>query len=95
VKTTVYSWRVTLERKAALEELARKRRRSVAELIDEAVNQWIAHEVTNDGDEAAQREMRQRAALAIGRIAGGDPRRAEQTSERVRQKLRRLRSEST
>jgi len=94
MKTTVYSWRVTLERKAALEEMSRKRGRSVAELIDEAVNQWLAHEVANDGDEAAQQEMRQRATRAIGRIAGGDPRRAERASERVRQKLRRRRSES-
>jgi predicted transcriptional regulator len=94
MKTTVYSWRVTLERKAALEELARKQKRSVAELIDEAVKQWLESEAANDGDEAAQEEIRRSAARSIGSIAGGDSRRAEQASARVRQKLLRRRNES-
>jgi predicted transcriptional regulator len=39
MKTEVYSWRLKSERKAALEEIARKRSRAVSDLLDEAVDQ--------------------------------------------------------
>ena len=52
------------------------------------------HDLANYGGEAVEQEMRQRAMRAIGMIANGHRCRTEHTSERVRQKLRRLRSES-
>lgn len=88
MKTTVYSWRLSEERKAALEQLARKQKRSVAELIDQAVLRLLESESTPDEDEA-ERRIRRAAARAIGRVAGGDPERAASARARLREKLRR------
>jgi predicted DNA-binding protein len=93
MRTSVYSWRVTSERKAALENLARKQKRAVAELLDEAVGQWLEQQTADDDDEA-ELELRLSAGRAIGRISGGDPDRASQARERIRERLRRSRSRS-
>jgi hypothetical protein len=87
MKTTVYSWRVSLERKAALEELARKQKRSVAELLDDAVGRLLQEQAAREHDDEAQRRMRDAAKRAIGRIAGGDPHRAERARVSVRERL--------
>ena len=94
MKTAVYSWRVSAERKAAIEQLARKQKRSVAQLIDQAVGQLLAQEAENDDDEQVQSKLRRAAARAIGQISGGDPQRASQVSSRLREKLRRKHAES-
>jgi hypothetical protein len=87
MKTTVYSWRVSRERKAALEELARKQKRSVAELLDEAVGRMLREQAQREDDGEAQRRLHRAAAAAVGRIAGGDPRRAERARTTLREKL--------
>lgn len=84
MKTQVYSWRLRSERKAALEEIARKQNRAVSELLDEAVDQWLSEQSELESEEAQQRRLRQAAASAIGSIAGGDPARAGQARARVR-----------
>jgi hypothetical protein len=84
MKTQVYSWRLKSERKAALEEIARKRNRAVSELLDEAVDQWLSEQSDVENEEALQQRLRQAAAPAIGSIAGGDPERAEQSRARLR-----------
>ena len=84
MKTQVYSWRIKSERKAALEEIARKRKRAVSELLDEAVDQWLSAQSDVENQEALQQRLRQAAAPAIGSIAGGDPGRAEQSRARLR-----------
>jgi hypothetical protein len=87
MKSAVYSWRVASERKAALEAMARRQRRSVAELLDEAVSQWLDQQAENDGGEAVQQQLRHAASSTFGRITGGDPNRAQEASARVREKL--------
>ena len=87
MKTEVYSWRLKSERKAALEEIARKRGRAVSELLDEAVDQWLSEQTDLDNEEALQQKLRQAAAPAIGSISGRDPERAEQSRARLRAKL--------
>jgi predicted transcriptional regulator len=84
MKTQVYSWRLKRERKAALEEIARKRSRAVSELLDEAVEQWLSAQTDAENEEALQQRLRQAAAPAIGSIAGGDPERAERSRARLR-----------
>ena len=84
MKTQVYSWRLKSERKAALEEIARKRKRAVSELLDEAVDRWLSEQSDVENEEALQQRLRQAAAPAIGSIAGGDPERAEQSPARLR-----------
>jgi len=87
MKTQVYSWRLKSERKAALEEIARKQSRAVSELLDEAVDQWLSEHADAENEEALQQRLRQAAAPAIGSIAGGDPERAEQSRARLRAML--------
>jgi predicted DNA-binding protein len=87
MKTEVYSWRLKSERKAALEDIARKRSRAVSELLDEAVDVWLSEQTDLENEEALQQKLRQAAAPAIGSIAGGDPERAEQSHARLRAKL--------
>jgi len=88
MKTSVYSWRVSPQRKAALEEVARKRNKPVAELLDEAVDRWLSEQEDGEGEEARQQRLRAAAARAFGRISGGDPNRAERARATIRAKLR-------
>ena len=87
MKTQVYSGRIKSERKAALEDIARKQNRPVSDLLDEAVDQWLSGQADIEGEEALQQRLRRMAAPAIGSIAGGDPERAEQSSARLREML--------
>jgi hypothetical protein len=85
-KTAVYSWRMEAERKAQLEEVSRRRRRPLAELLDEAVAQWLRRQslAAEDDEERA----RIKAQRCFATISGGDPERAAHARERVRERLR-------
>jgi hypothetical protein len=89
-KDAVYSWRLAAERKAQLEEVARRRKQPLAELLDEAVVEWLKRELLAADDE--EQSIRSRAGQCIGSIAGGDPDRASEVRDRVREKLRSKRS---
>jgi predicted transcriptional regulator len=84
-KNAVYSWRMEADRKAQLEEVARRRKRPLAELLDEAVAQWLRRQSPDDDDEE---RVRRKAQQCFATISGGDPERASQARERVRDKLR-------
>jgi len=84
-KSAVYSWRIAPERKAELENVARTRKRPLAELVDEAVVQWLRRQHSGRGDDDAR--LRTVAKRAFGRIAGGDRDRASQARERLRKRL--------
>jgi predicted transcriptional regulator len=94
MKTSVYSWRLEPARKAELEEIARKQERAIADVLDEAVAEWLKRQGANDGDEAVQEQLRRAALATFGRIRGGNPNRAEQSRKRVREKLLRRRGAS-
>jgi hypothetical protein len=85
-KNAVYSWRVATERKAELEDAARRQKRPLAELIDEAVVQWLERQP--EGDDQDEVRLRRAAKRAFGKVAGGDPERAAQARDRVRAKLK-------
>ena len=91
MKTSVYSWRIESARKRQLEELARRQNRSVADVLDEAVSQWLEKQGANDADDSEQQRLRRAAATAFGTISGGDPDRAANARLRVRDELRRRR----
>jgi predicted transcriptional regulator len=87
-KSEVYTWRVSPEVKASLEEAARKTNRSVARLLDEFVAERL--DAIGQRDEAEmdnQRRLHARAARFAGRFSGTDPRRSERTKARVRARL--------
>src|SRR5262245_40458016 len=90
-KSEVYTWRVSPALKASLEEAARAERRSVADLLDEIVGEHLQGRGAGEREQDRQRRLHRQAALFAGRISGGDPRRAERSSELVRSRLRRLR----
>jgi hypothetical protein len=89
MKTEVYSWRLSAERKAELEEEARREGASLAALLDRVTRDWLAERRKGQaGDEAEQAAIRKRAMAAIGSVAGGDRQRSSQASQRVKEILR-------
>src|SRR3989442_1084426 len=88
-KTEVYSWRVSSGTKARLEEAARTRRRTVAQLLDEIVTERLSADFENEAEAERQRRLRVRAARFAGRIAGVEPQRSEQVGALVRARLAR------
>ena len=86
MKTEVYSWRVSAERKAELESEARREGTSLAELLDRITTDWLAKNRNghaNDADEQAA--IRKRVASAIGSLRGEDPTRSSRASQLVRE----------
>ncbi|HEY3971937.1 MAG TPA: hypothetical protein VGM18_02975 [Candidatus Sulfotelmatobacter sp.] len=85
MKTEVYSWRLSAEKKAELEGEAHREGKSLSALLDDIATEWLNQRRNGNGDyEAEQAAIRKRAAAAIGSIRGGDPTRASRASELVR-----------
>lgn len=88
-KTEVYTWRVTPAMKGSLEEAARHKKRSVAQLLEEIVAEGLdAAGQENDVDANSQRRRHSKAARFLGCIAGGEAGRSERTRELVRARLK-------
>lgn len=87
-KTEVYCWRLTPERKRALERRARAEGKTVAQLLDRLTEDFLARHTAAD-DEAEQRRLHEAVARCLGTISGGDPHRSENVSALMRQSLRR------
>jgi hypothetical protein len=86
MKTEVYSWRLSADRKAALEEEARREGTSLSALLDRVTADWLTHRRNgHPNDDAEQAAIRKRAMAAIGSIRSGDPTRSSRTSELVRE----------
>jgi len=86
MKTAVYSWRVSAEKKADLENEARTKGSSLAELLEQITDDWLRErrDARND-DEAEQAAIRRRVMATVGSIRGGDPTRSQRASELVRE----------
>ena len=88
-KTEVYTWRVSSTMKAGLEEAARTRKRSVAQLLDEIVSEGLAAaEQESEAEINTQRRLHTRAARFLGCMTGSVARRSERTRELVRARLK-------
>jgi hypothetical protein len=83
-KTEVYSWRVDPELKSALENAARVEGTSLSRLLDRIAGEWLRREVDSSEREREQDRIREHATRYIGSIHGKDPRRARETSQRVK-----------
>jgi hypothetical protein len=93
MKSAVYSWRLSPDTKAALEDEARRLGESLSELLDRIAREWLEmRRRRTAGTDAEQLRMRAAASKAIGRIAGGDRRRAERARSIVRERLGRRRA---
>jgi hypothetical protein len=87
-KTEIYTWRVAPDLKSALEEAARAEHTSVSRLLDRIASGWLGEARSRGDQDAAQRRLQAAAAACIGTIRGGDPRRAEEATARVRARLK-------
>ena len=86
MKTEVYSWRLSADRKAELEAEARREGTSLSALLDRVTADWLAQRRNgHSDDEAEQAAIRKRVMATVGTIRGNDPTRSARTSELVRE----------
>jgi hypothetical protein len=86
-KSEVYSWRVAIEVKAALEHEARREGRSVGGLLEQIAIEWLtARRGATDGEDE-QARLRKVAAKTFGTIEGGNPDRSTTVRTAVRRRL--------
>lgn len=88
MNTEVYSWRLPASLKRRLERAAVEQDRSLADLLREIAEEWLATAPVSD-DSRVIEAARRRALEVSGSIAGGDPDRAERARERIRRRLAR------
>lgn len=84
-KTEVYSWRLSPATKRSLEDEARRRKLTLAQMLDQIAQDWLAEHAANDDD--AERILA-KARPFIGAISGGGARRSERVRDLVRKRLR-------
>lgn len=88
MKSEVYSWRLSADKKALLEIEARREGTSLSALLDDITSNWLDERHNGNGDdEAEQSAIRKRAAAAIGAIRGEDPTRSSRASQLVREMI--------
>lgn len=88
-KTEIYTWRLSTATKASLEDAARVRRRSVAQLLDELVAEGLDRgRRDGESEEQRQRRLHDRTRRFLGCISGGRSRRSQQVRELVRARLK-------
>lgn len=86
MKTEVYSWRLSAERKAELEAEARREGTSLSALLDQVTTEWLTERRNgHSDDEAEQAAIRKRVMATVGTIRGDDPSRSARASELVRE----------
>ena|SRR5579884_3065483 len=89
MKTEVYSWRLSPEKKIELEAEARRDGKSVAQVLEEISTRWIEERRNSrNDDEAEQERIRKRVMKVVGSLSGGDPSRASRSKELVREIIR-------
>jgi hypothetical protein len=90
MKTEVYSFRLTPRLKSELEEVARDRRKSVEELLEEITVDWLERDGDRDESSAERQGLLHEAALQfIGAIEGDRPDRAENARAEARVRVAR------
>ena len=89
MKTAVYSWRLSVELKAHLEQQAREEGRSISDLLEELASEGLRMRRSQFDDEAEQAAIRLRAAAGVGAVRGGEPTRASRARDLVREIIKR------
>jgi hypothetical protein len=88
MKTEVYSWRVSADRKAALEEEARREGTTVSSLLDRVTAEWLAQRRNGHShDDAAQAALRKRVMKTVGTIRSGDLTLASRAREVIQEQI--------
>jgi hypothetical protein len=86
-RSTVYSWRVAPQVKAALEQEARREGQSVGGLLEQIATEWLTARRRETGSDEEQARVHALAAKTFGAIAGGDPHRSATVRIDVRRRL--------
>ena len=90
MKTEVYSWRVSAEKKAELESEARRAGKSLAGLLEQITANWLEERrKSRKGEEAEQAALRKRVMATVGTIRSGDPTLSTRAREVVRERIAR------
>jgi hypothetical protein len=89
MKNEVYSWRVATDLKTGLEREARRRKTSLAAVLDLAARDWLNKGGADIESDEEQPRLQKAAAKCLGSLASGDAHRSENASQAVRQRLRR------
>ena len=85
MKTEVYSWRLSPEKKLELEDEARRAGKSVAEVLDEISSEWLNMRRDADNEDGTeQARIRKRIMATVGTVRGGDPTRSARSQGMVR-----------
>ena len=88
MKTEVYSWRVSAQKKLELEMEARREGKSVAQLLDQMTSEWLkVQQDSRNGDDAEQAALRRKIMKTVGTIRSGDPTLASKAREIVRERI--------
>jgi hypothetical protein len=83
-KSEVYSWRLSPEVKRSLEDEARRRSVTLAEMLDQIAHEFLSRRTRTDD---AQDRVRAATRRWIGSISGGGARRSERVRDLVRDQL--------
>jgi len=89
MKTEVYSWRVSSELKSDLERAARRRRSSVAAVLEEAARKWLKESATRVSEDEAQHELHAAVEPFIGALSDIGPADASSMRKVIRRRLTR------
>jgi hypothetical protein len=89
MKTEVYSWRLSTDTKTRLEREARRRRISLAAVLDLAAEEWLKTNASGNDNDAEQRRLQRAALKCFGSLASGDTLRSENAGNTVRRRLQR------
>lgn len=96
-KTETFDWPEPRSLKEELEEAARSRHTSVADLLEQIVREWLERsrgskakaEAAEEGYEERQQRLRAAIMKLAGTIEGNDPHRAENARSLVQERLAR------
>ncbi|MEA2601839.1 MAG: hypothetical protein QOF89_2831 [Acidobacteriota bacterium] len=89
MKTEVYSWRLSPHLKSQLQEAARVEQKSLSDLLEEIVKNWLQLTYSQpSGEEERQRRVREAVMKCAGTIEG-EPDLAENARSEVRARLAR------
>ena len=90
MKTEVYSWRLSPRLKMELEEAARAKSKSLADLLEQIAQDWLAQSKGQGGSEDERQQRLHGSAMRfVGAIEGDDPSRAENARSEIRSRIAR------
>lgn len=90
MKTEVYSWRLSAELKAEIEDQARSESKSMSALLEELASEGLrARRRSGSGQATARAALLKRVLPAVGTIHSGDPNLGSKVSQTVRARIAR------